>query len=582
MVQIIYITALWGNYKVNSFLGAVFLDKPPCRAVREYPWPENEQLNNLSSISGLYIYTEPAPNGYGVPGPKVAESVLRAYGFNRKPEELRFKKFGQYLVNWACWDTDDEYPFEGTTGNWHPGEANRMYVEMLKKNFELIRTTANRTIERFLITNSDILTKGRQTWDPIRMRSVPSPTAYQEMAEFFKQNIGKDASNCLEWVQMFFLAMNQTELTTTTREVVLETKMVYNPRMKMRTRKGKRRISTKKITVSGNKAVREHMFDLSRSFCAYIKHGERAKLNRRAIASPNVIKRMLFKIIEQFHLDVGRDLRGSTISIGGEEKKIITDLSSAATTSSEAFKIQATQDASKWNECLSPETFLMMHRTFFDPEIRTLHKLPPPTDHETLFLRLCEASHWILANKMIWMGEGPIAESESSYNRLRWDPTHLGRMNQMTAEWFTNCIPHMYQENYLIASPGMLMGMHNAASTTLALAAVGHHLPPGTAMTTLRSSDDSMTVFVSNEAIGIGRLIELDRKTLKSLGVNLSLEKTLFFDYQFGKYTSWFQDGAFVAQFGVETSALRPQGKNPHDDFHSIANGIRCISSFPQ
>lgn len=79
--------------------------------------------------------------------------------------------------------------------------------------------------------------------------------------------------------------------------------------------------------VVGESFVRKHMFDLSRAFCAYIKHGERAKLKRRAIASPNVIKRMIFKIIEQFHLDIGKDLKGSTISIGGEEKKkkIITD-----------------------------------------------------------------------------------------------------------------------------------------------------------------------------------------------------------------------------------------------------------------
>lgn len=63
----------------------------------------------------------------------------------------------------------------------------------------------------------------------------------------------------------------------------------------------------------------------------------------------------------------------------------------------------------------------------------------------------------------------------------------------------------------------------------------------------------------------------MDRKTLKLLDVNLNTEKTLFFDYQYGEYT--FQ--AFVAQFGVETSALRPQGKNPHDDFHSIAKGAQ-------
>lgn len=213
--------------------------------------------------------------------------------------------------------------------------------------------------------------------------------------------------------------------------------------------------------------------------------------------------------------------------------------------------------------------------TFSDPTIRARLQIPLPTDHERLFLKSCETSHWILANKMIWMGEGPNAETDATYNRLSWAQEDLERMNNRTREWFSRCLPYVYPPNYLVASPGMLMGRHNAASTTLALAAVGHHQPVTTSMTTLRSSDDSMTVFVASSPQELARAIELDRKSLKLLGVNLSIDKTLFFDYQYGEYTSWFQDGSFVAQFGVETSALRPQGKNPHDDFHSIAKSAQ-------
>lgn len=32
-------------------------------------------------------------------------------------------------------------------------------------------------------------------------------------------------------------------------------------------------------------------------------------------------------------------------------------------------------------------------------------------------------------------------------------------------------------------------------------------------------------------------------------------------------------DGQFVSQFGVETAALRPQEKNPPDNFYSLAKG---------
>lgn len=40
-----------------------------------------------------------------------------------------------------------------------------------------------------MITNSDVLTKGRQTWDCIKSKSVPYALAYQVMAEVFKNNL---------------------------------------------------------------------------------------------------------------------------------------------------------------------------------------------------------------------------------------------------------------------------------------------------------------------------------------------------------------------------------------------------------
>lgn len=40
----------------------------------------------------------------------------------------------------------------------------------------------------------------------------------------------------------------------------------------------------------------------------------------------------------------------------------------------------------------------------------------------------------------------------------------------------------------------------------------------------------------------------------------------------FAEYTSWYQDKEFVGQYGVETSSLKPMGKNPQDDFNSVAS----------
>lgn len=41
----------------------------------------------------------------------------------------------------------------------------------------------------------------------------------------------------------------------------------------------------------------------------------------------------------------------------------------------------------------------------------------------------------------------------------------------------------------------------------------------------------------------------------------------------YGEYTSWYMDDKFVAQFGVETASIRPQGKTANDDFYAIAKG---------
>lgn len=141
----------------------------------------------------------PSPCGYGTPGPKVAESVLRATEYNRKPAG-RTINIGGYKVNSAAWD-DSELPssFHETTGNFHPDEVHRMFVNMLEKNQSAITQIANNVVQRHMSTNCDVLTKGRRTWCPITRRSIPSATALKEMEGFFKLNLGNTAINCFEW-----------------------------------------------------------------------------------------------------------------------------------------------------------------------------------------------------------------------------------------------------------------------------------------------------------------------------------------------------------------------------------------------
>lgn len=61
-------------------------------------------------------------------------------------------------------------------------------------------------------------------------------------------------------------------------------------------------------------------------------------------------------------------------------------------------------------------------------------------------------------------------------------------------------------------------------------------------------------------------------------GINPSKEKTMLFPEGYGEYTSWYQDGEFVGQYGVETSSLKPGGKNPQDDFNGVsANTLQLL-----
>lgn len=139
------------------------------------------------------------------------------------------------------------------------------------------------------------------------------------------------------------------------------------------------------------------MMKMARSFTSYIKHGERAKLTRRAIAPANVILRMFLHIVEEFHLTLSKSIQGSTIVLGGEEKKrkIFTSLQSASLQHMEfKYRLQATQDATKWNECKSPELFTMLHSTYFHHETRQDLGLPMPNPFEQVFQQMCLTGHF--------------------------------------------------------------------------------------------------------------------------------------------------------------------------------------------
>lgn len=130
-------------------------------------------------------------------------------------------------------------------------------------------------------------------------------------------------------------------------------------------------------------------------------------------------------------------------------------------------------------------------------------------------------------------------------------------MNVENREWYNEIKDKLDSEDYVTASPGFLMGMLNACSTTMGLIAIGGVNVSNTIIRSLRSSDDSMTVFVADSIQNLAGIISLSYSVYRLFGINPSKEKSILFPEGYGEYTSWFQDGDFVGQYGVETSSLK-------------------------
>lgn len=536
--------------------------------------------DGLHMISHLYLYTNAPPHGYGTPAPKVAETVLRSYSYNKIEHPGTTTVHGKTINKFAITDLQ-MYPFDQVTGNFNPRSARLMSRRFLRDNSEAIIGTARETIEQMKKTNPDVLTRGRQTWDPASLKSVTSAKAYSRFMEILSDNEIPIPTNCLEFLKTFSDLFEREKLEITKREVIATTRLVYSRVLKGWKQVERKRIVMRKTTVNGKDNVTNWLVDYTRSFCSYIKHGERGKKDRRAIASANIPLRMLLYIIEAFHLELGKIIPGSTISIGGEEKKMKINRELFATSSKmvsgEPSFLQATEDATKWNECMNPMLFGLIHHEFFSEENREDLGLPPPNDEEKLFMKICLLTFSIMSVKRINLGPGVIISNDSEYQRVDWCNVPRGCLNKKTAKWHEEIKPYLEEDNYVLSSPGFLMGMLNAASTTVGLIAVGYKQMREVEVTTLRSSDDSMTVFAAPSIKELAKSIEINRKSLKLIGINPSTSKSLFFEKGYGEYTSWYQDGDFIAQCGVETSSLKPGGSNAQDDFNTIASNTTTL-----
>ena len=198
------------------------------------------------------------------------------------------------------------FPFGKIHGNFIASEMLIMVGNFLKEHHLHIDNCVDRIMEKALQTNSDILTKGRQTFCPFTNQSVTSATAYRRFYEFLVKNTGELGMSCLEWVRAICLMFEKDtiECQTMVEEIVEED--VYDEETTQKMQKIKKVKRLKWIRTKSKEETREMMFKLLRRFASYIKHNERAKKDRRVISSAGMGLRMFLYIIEEFHLELAK------------------------------------------------------------------------------------------------------------------------------------------------------------------------------------------------------------------------------------------------------------------------------------
>lgn len=207
--------------------------------------------------------------------------------------------------------------------------------------------------------------------------------------------------------------------------------------------------------------------------------------------------------------------------------------------------------------------------------------MPIATNSAVLFSKISKIGHLFQLWKEIQLGPGLMIQNENFYSRLDWKHVKEDTLNVQTREWFLKAKDKLSPcGRYVLSSPGMLMGMLNAASTTVGLLPMNYKMPRNyMKMVCMRSSDDSTTKYLSNSSDTNKECVVKNKQNLSLIGINLSPDKTFFLPEGRAEYTSWYIDGRFVSQYGTEVPNLRPQGKNPYDDLYSIAKGTATALS---
>lgn len=96
-----------------------------------------------------------------------------------------------------------------------------------KKNY-LLQRCVDDVVRHCLNTNSDVLTKGRQTFCPFINQSVTAAQAYENAYTFLSENTGEVGFGVFEWVQAFLSLFDKESISYMSTEEQVEEKMKYN------------------------------------------------------------------------------------------------------------------------------------------------------------------------------------------------------------------------------------------------------------------------------------------------------------------------------------------------------------------
>nr|QWC36487.1 PB1 [Bemisia tabaci Quaranja-like virus 1] len=526
------------------------------------------ETKNIANISLLYQYTNTPPLASGSPASKTAESILRSKEYNSLPNNGRSPNKNKDRQYWTPKDGDFPMDFSQPTSNIDPHFVKECARDFVAQYAQEIDDCAKKTLRRIRSDNADVLTKGRQTWDVFSSKSITAPDAFKQMLEFFQVNLGETNFTMLGWIKAWSSCFKKEIIKVKLRKEVETITKVYDRKMKMFREQKNKKIHTEWVEKTGQEKDL-FLFDIATEFCSYLKTKERSKLKRRAICSANMILRMYFDIIENFHLELSKVIKGSTIALGGIEKQKAIEIGLNTMDPGE-YNILATEDATKWNECLSAAGFFLMHHVFFNKDERNNQEMPSDLSDEdsALIEEIFNTGIFLLSKKRVFLGYGNIVELGENFARFDWRTVPMEMLNANTKEWFEKIKPDLDERNCVYSPFGMLMGMLNAGSTTYGLLAT---VSMSKDVATVRSSDDSI------QKIG-GENIEAAWQTTAETyvrqrrhGINPSMKKNRYFRWAFGEYTSWYIDGTFTSQYGVEISSIRPKGDTCHTDFHSCA-----------